>query len=150
MTTTVQAPATTQLAPYIFFYGRCEEALAFYATAFGGQYEVLRLGDSPMREGVPPEVHAKVMHASFTAPGLTFMASDGMCPSGEGQTKSIDPEAGNISLALSASSRTEGERLFRALADGGNVKMPLGDAFWGGTFGLVNDRFGNEWMITTP
>ena len=135
---------TPRLAPYIFFYGRCEEALAFYATALGGTYELQRVGDSPMRDHMPAETHQRVMHATFTAPGIIFMASDGR------DVKSIDPDDGNVSLSLSAGDRAEGERLFKALADGGSVQVPLDDAAWGGTFGMLNDRFGNQWMIVTP
>ncbi|HTJ25335.1 MAG TPA: VOC family protein [Candidatus Limnocylindria bacterium] len=133
-----------QLAPYIFFYGRCEEALAFYKGALGGTYELMRTKESPMADQFPAEMQEKVMHASFTAPGLTFMASDGR------EIKAIDSEAGNISLALSATDRAAGEKAFNALSAGGKVKMPLKDAFWGGQFGMFDDRFGIEWMVTTP
>lgn len=146
MTTSASAQTQTkvQLAPYIFFYGRCEEALDFYKNVFGGSYEAMRMGDSPMADQIPPEARNKIMHASFTAPGLTFMASDGDL------TKAIDSEAGNISLALSYTDAAEGERVFKALSAGGKVKQPLDAAFWGGKFGNFDDRFGIEWMITTP
>jgi PhnB protein len=140
----VQTSAGAQLAPYIFFYGRCEEALEFYAGAFGGTYELQRVADSPMADQVPAESRNGVMHATFTAPGITFMASDGR------DVKPIDPDAGNISLALTAPDRAEGEHIFNALAQGGNVTMPLDEAFWGKRFGMVQDRFGNEWMVTSP
>lgn len=131
-----------QLAPYIFFYGRCEEALAFYKGVFGGDYELQRVKDSPMAEQVPPEARDGVMHARFTGSGFTFMASDG--PS----TKRVNPDEGNISLSLEMGDRAEAERAFGKLADGGNVMMPFGDAFWGGKFGVVTDKFGTEWMIS--
>ncbi|MEO9170946.1 MAG: VOC family protein [Candidatus Baltobacteraceae bacterium] len=147
MTTTAHTADNTkvmQLAPYIFFYGRCEEALEFYKSVLGGTYELTRIADSPMADNVAPDFRDKVMHATFTGAGVTFMASDGR------EAKAIDPEAGNISLALSATDRTEGERVFKALSEGGNVAMPLDDAFWGGKFGTFDDRFGIEWMLTTP
>jgi PhnB protein len=138
----------TQLVPYVFFYGRCEEALAFYEKALGGTYELMRNSDaSTMSADCPPcapEFKNKVMHATFTAPGITFMASDGR------EAKTIDPEEGNISLALSIATAADGERIFKALAEGGNIKMPLKEAFWGGKFGLIHDRFEVEWMVTTP
>lgn len=133
-----------ELNPYIFFYGRCEEALEYYASVIGGTYEVLRTKDSPMAEKAPPELGDRVMHATFKGPGFSFMASDGR------QTKEIDPEAGNIALSLGAADRAEGERLFRALADGGTVALPFGDAMWGGAFGMLHDRFGIEWMVVSP
>lgn len=144
-TPTSQAETKTlQLAPYIFFYGRTEEALEFYKSVLGGSYELMRVGDSPMADQMPPDFRNKVMHSSFTAPGITFMASDGR------EIKAIDPEAGNISLSLSAPDRAQGERVFKALSEGGKVKMPLSDAFWGGQFGMFDDRFGIEWMVTAP
>jgi PhnB protein len=147
MTTASNTSADTkvmQLAPYIFFYGRCEEALEFYKGVLGGTYELMRVSESPMADQFPPDFSGKVMHASFTAPGISLMAADGR------EIKPIDPEAGNISLALSATDRAEGERVFKALSDGGKVKMPLNDAFWGGKFGMFDDRFGIEWMVTSP
>jgi PhnB protein len=135
-----------QLQPYIFFYGRCEEALEFYKGAIGGTYELQRMDEAPpeMVKDVPAGQSSKVMHASFTGAGISFLASDGR------ETKTIDPEAGNISLALNVTDRAAGERIFKLLAQGGRVSMPLDDAFWGGRFGDVIDRFGIEWMITTP
>lgn len=147
MSTTAQTHAetkVTQLAPYIFFYGRCEEALEFYKKVFGGSYEMMRNGESPMADQVSENFKNKVMHASFTSPGVNFFASDGR----EGKT--VNADEGNISLALSAPTREEGERRFNALAEGGTVDMPLDDAFWGGRFGMVTDRFLTEWMITSP
>jgi PhnB protein len=133
-----------QLQPYIFFYGRCEEALEFYKKTFGGTYELMRVKDTPMAAQMPPEQRDKVMHASFTANGITFLAADGR------ETKVIDPDAGNISLSLAATDAAEGDRVFGALTDGGKVTMPLEEAFWGGRFGMLVDRFGIEWMVTAP
>lgn len=133
-----------QLAPYLFFYGRCEEALEFYKGALAGTYELMRNGDSPMAAEMPPEAHNRVMHAKFTAPGVYFMASDGR------ESKTIDPDEGNITLSLETADTAEGERVFKALSDGGTVSMPLADAFWGGRFGMLADRFGVEWMMSLP
>jgi PhnB protein len=147
MTTVMNAAATSlQLQPYIFFYGRCKEALEFYKGAIGGTYELQQMDSAPpeMLKDVPADQRSRVMHASFTGSGVSFLASDGR------ETKTIDPEAGNISLALNAADRATGERIFKALSQGGKVSTPLEDAFWGGRFGDVVDRFGIEWMITTP
>jgi PhnB protein len=133
-----------QLLPYVFFYGRCEEALEFYKSVFGGSYDMMRISDTPMAGDFPPGSGNRVMHATFKANGVNFMASDGR------EDKTIDPDAGNMSLALSAEDAAEGERIFAALAEGGKVAMPLDAAFWGGRFGMIVDRFGNEWMITVP
>lgn len=126
-------------APYIYFYGRCEEALEFYKGVFGGTYEAMRIAGSPMAEHSPPDFQQKILHATFTAPGISFMAADG-------RPGSVDPEAGNIALSISTD-EVEGTRIFDALAEGGAVSMPLQKMFWGATFGQLVDRFGTEWML---
>ncbi len=118
---------STQLQPYIFFYGRCEDALEFYKAVFGGSYEMMRVADAPMTGYSPPGTENKVMHASFTSGPIAFLASDGR------EAKTVDPDAGNISLALD-----------------GSVQMPIRSAFWGGRFGSVVDKFGTEWLMTLP
>lgn len=133
-----------QLAPYIFFYGRCAEALEFYKGVFGGTAEVMRVKDSPMAADMPGHAGDSVMHASFKAPGVEFFASDGR------EQKAVNPDEGNISLALDAASAEEGEKIFNALAEGGKVSMPIAEAFWGGRFGMIQDKFGLEWMMTLP
>jgi len=145
MTTRTEAHvATAELVPYLFFYGRCEEALAAYAEIFGGTSAIMRVDETPMAKHFPPDAGRRVMHATFTAPGVRFMASDGM------EDKTVDPDAGNICLALNATDGASGERIFAALAAGGKVVRPIEEAFWGGRFGDVVDRFGTEWMMTLP
>lgn len=133
-----------QFVPYLFFYGRCEEALEFYKGVFGGKYELQRNSAAPSDVPIKAELKDKVMHATFTAPDVTFMASDGR------ELKAVDPDEGNISLSLSFTDSADGERIFQALAKGGAVKMPLSEAFWGGKFGMIHDRFGIEWLIVVP
>ncbi|MDQ6767555.1 MAG: VOC family protein [Candidatus Eremiobacteraeota bacterium] len=144
MATTASVSTDLQLQPYIFLYGRCEEALEFYKTVFGGTYELMRVKDTPVKDQFGPGLDDKVMHASFKSPSIAFLAADGR------EAKSVDPDAGNVSLALSTTNAAEGERIFKALSQGGEVKMPLDDAFWGGRFGMLHDRFGTEWLITLP
>jgi PhnB protein len=131
-----------QLEPYIFYYGRCEEALEFYKSAIGGTYELNRFEGSPMADQVPENLRNKIMHATFKGDGFSFMASDGDL------SKTVDPEAGNVSISLGVDDPTQAERVFNALAQGGNVKMPYADTFWGGKFGVLVDRFGVEWMVS--
>jgi len=129
--------------PYLFFDGRCEEALAFYRQALGAEVTMLmRFKDGP----VPPEPGAcapgsedKVMHTSFRIGDTTVMASDGRCA---GQ-----PSFQGFSLSLTVPSEAEAERLFAALGDGGQVQMPLAKTFFSPRFGMVADRFGVSWMI---
>ena len=132
---------TLELNPYVFFGGRCEEALNFYKAVLDGSWEGMRVGESPMADTSPPEWRDKFMHASFTAPGIKFFAADGR------EAQKIDPDAGNITLSLTAANTDAGRRLFEALSQGGEVRMQFEDAFWGGQFGMLVDRFGVEWMV---
>lgn len=84
------------------------------------------------------------MHSSFTADGVALFASDGM------QQKPVDPDAGNIAVAVNFDDGARAESIFAALSDGGNVQMAIGNAFWGGRFGNVVDKFGTEWIMTLP
>ena len=131
-----------QLEPYLFFHGRCEEALNFYKECLGGEIVgINRFSGSPMEGQVAPDFRDKVMHASFVAGDVHFMASDGRPgPGPDGED--------DIALSLATSDATEGERVFAALSQGGNVEMPLEDAFWGGKFGQFTDRFGVQWMVS--
>ena len=131
-----------KLEPYLFFYGRCEEALEFYTSAFGGSYEANRFKGSPIAEQMPPGSDNLIMHATFTGPGLSFMASDGPVE------KPADAEGGCVSLSLATQDSAEGERVFKALAEGGEVKSALEDVFWGGKYGILTDKFGIEWMMS--
>ena len=132
-----------QVQPYLFFDGRCEEAVEFYRTALGAQETVLmRFKDSPepCEAGMPPpEAGDKIMHASFRIGDDLIMASDGRCT---GQ-----PSFQGFSLSLSVPNEAEAERLFTALAVDGQVQMPLGKTFFSPRFGMVADRFGVSWMI---
>jgi PhnB protein len=133
-----------QLEPFLFFYGRCEEALEFYKKVFGGSYDLFRYEGSPMADHVPPDFRNKVMRATFHSLGFEFMAGDGQ------PGKTLDPDAGNISLsiALSTGQEAEGQRIFDALGEGGTIGIPIGDVHWGGKFGMVTDKFATEWMIS--
>lgn len=132
-----------QLEPYLFFDGKCEEALNFYKDVFGGEIEGLsRWKDMPPgSEGPPvtPQTENRVMHASFRAPGVTFMASDASPGKVYGE--------GPISLSIGTDEIPEAERVFNRLAEGGNVEMPMTDTFWGARFGMLTDRYGVDWMI---
>jgi len=143
-TSATQTPTTTELAPYLFLYGRCDEALAFYQGVFGGTYDVQRYSDGPMADQVSPDFRDKVMHAHFHSPGVSFMAADGR------EAKAVDPDAGNVSLALTTVESAETDRLFNALAQGGEIAVPLVEIFFGSRFGMLSDRFGTQWMIVGP
>ena len=135
-----------QVQPYLFFDGRCEEALDFYRKALGAQVGMMmRWKDSPEHcpEGtIPPGSENKVMHASVQIGGTTVMASDGRCGGA--------PTFQGFSLSLDAASDAEAKRLFDALSDGGQVQMPLGKTFFASSFGMVADKFGVSWMVIKP
>ena len=130
--------------PYLFFNGKCEEAVEFYREAIGAEVEMMmRFKESPEppQPGmVPPGFENKIMHASFRVGGTTLMASDG-CSAEKANFE-------GFSLSLSVANEAEADRAFAALADGGQVKMPLAKTFWSPRFGMVEDRFGIGWMIT--
>ena len=131
-----------QLEPYLFFHGRCEEALNFYKECLRGEIVGMnRFEGSPMADQVDAEYRGKVMHASFVAGDVKFMASDGQPGESAGGN-------GDVVLSLATGDAAEGERVFNELARGGVVTMPLQDAFWGGRFGSLTDRFGMQWMIS--
>ncbi|SDY02269.1 VOC family protein [Nitrosomonas sp. Nm33] len=133
----------TCIEPYLFFSGRCEEALDFYRTALGAQVEILlRHKDSPEPSPpgmLPPGGENKIMHTTFRIGTTTLMASDG-CQEGAGFS--------GFSLSLSVPTEAEADRAFAALADGGQVQMSLTKTFWSPCFGMLTDRFGVGWMIT--
>lgn len=132
-----------QVQSYLFFNGRCEEALEFYKGALGARVEMLmRFRDNPdmPQPGMcPPGSEDKVMHAELRIGDTVVMASDGM--------ESGKPEFKGFSLTVTAKDPAEADRLFGALGKGGQVQMPLGKTFFSPRFGAVADRFGVSWMI---
>jgi PhnB protein len=134
------------IEPYLFFNGRCEEAVEFYRKALGAEVQMMmRFKESPElpKPGmVPPGFDNKIMHASFRVGGTTVMASDG-CSADKANFE-------GFSLALSVANEAEADRVFAALADGGQVRMPLAKTFWSPRFGMVADRFGIGWMVSVP
>jgi PhnB protein len=131
------------LTPYLFFDGRCEEALQFYQRALGAEVEMtMRFNESPdpMPPGmIPPGSENKIMHTAFRVGGTTVMASDGRA-----QGK---PKFEGFALSITAKDEADADRKFAALAKGGEVRMPLGKTFFAKRFGMVADRFGVGWMV---
>ncbi len=129
--------------PYLFFEGRCEEAIEFYKKALGAEQQFLmRYKESPEQSGpshLPPGSENKIMHAQIRIGQTVIMMSDGLC-SGK------NAFAG-FSLSISLSTEAEVERVFNAMADAGQVRMPLAKTFFSPRFGMVADRFGVGWMV---
>lgn len=139
--------ATVQ--PYLFFGGRCEEALNFYRQALHAQIGlVLRWSDCPEPPPagmLPPGYEQKIMHAEFTVGGMTLMASDG-CGGPQDQ-----PAPGGFRLALTVPTADLADRVFAAFWDnGGRVDMPMAKTFFSPRYGMVTDRFGIGWMVMVP
>jgi PhnB protein len=135
-----------QVQPYLFFDGRCEEAIEFYKSALGAKVDMLmRFKDSP--EPVPPGMcppgsDNKVMHAALRIGDTVVMASDGMAGG--------KPEFKGFSLSVNAANEAEADKVFGALGKGGKVTMPLGKTFYSPRFGMVTDKFGVGWMVIVP
>ena len=136
-----------QVQPYLFFDGHCEEAIEFYRTAVGAEViTLLYFKDSPEPPPgggcMPPHVQNKVMHATLRIGATDVFASDGRC---EGKMNFQ-----GFALSLAVPNETEADRRFTALADGGQVQMPLTKTFFSPRFGMVVDRFGVSWMVIVP
>ncbi len=127
------------MTPYLSFNGDCEVAFKFYEESLGGQLgAIFRYGGSPLANQVPEDWSDKVMHGSVTIGGQVLMGGD-VADSYE--------EPKGFSLSLQIADIADAERVFRELAAGGKVVMPLEKTFWAERFGMVVDRFGIPWLI---
>ena len=129
-----------QVQSYLFIDGRCEEAIEFYKKTLGAKVDMMmRFKEAPADHKAPPGTENKIMHASLRIGDTRVMASDGMAHG--------KPEFKGFSLSLDAKDAAEADRLFAALADGGEVRQPLIETFFSPRFGMVADKFGVGWMI---
>ncbi|MFI5380884.1 MAG: VOC family protein [Tepidisphaerales bacterium] len=127
-----------QIQPYLFFDGRCDEAIEFYRRALGAEVKMLmrfKEGPEPCASGTGE----KVMHANLRIGETTVLVSDGQCTG--------RPSFQGFALSLTVVNEAEAERLFAALGDGGKVQMPMTKTFFSPRFGMAADRFGVSWMI---
>jgi len=132
-----------QVQPYLFFDGRCEEAIEFYKEKLGATVEMLmRFKDAPDQSMIAPGSKDKVMHASLKIGDTTVMASDGH--------NSGNPVFQGFSLSLTVPNDADAETLFKALGEGGQVRMPMEKTFFASRFGMLADKFGVGWMIMAP
>lgn len=140
-----EAPAPT-LSIYINFEDNCREAFEAYRAIFGGEYSnVMTFADMPPDDDSPPMPEGwddKIMHVSLPIGNGVLMGSD--MPPGFGPPLTV---GSNYSVSYAAPSRQEADRVFAALADGGEVTMELQDMFWGDYFGACTDRFGINWQV---
>ncbi|MBL9138153.1 MAG: VOC family protein [Verrucomicrobiales bacterium] len=130
----------TAVVPYLFFDGRCEEAIEFYRKTVGAEVLMqMRFKESPEPSQCGPGMEEKIMHASLKLGASTILVSDGRC--------SGQPAFQGFSLSLTVGSAAEAERLYGALLEGGQVQMPLTETFFSPRFGMLADRFGVSWMV---
>jgi PhnB protein len=129
-----------QVQSYLFFDGRCEEAIDFYKKTLGAEVGMLmRWKDSPDKSMCTPANENKVMHASLKIGESRVMASDGR--------NTGNPEFKGFALSVNAKDEADADRLFNSLSAGGKVMMPLGKTFFSPRFGMATDKFGVNWMV---
>jgi PhnB protein len=127
-----------KIETYLLFNGQCEAAMTFYAKALGGKIEaMMKYGDSPAGPHNPPEMANHVIHACVMVGDAVLMASD--APEG-GERK-------GFAVAVQADTPADVDRYFNALAEGGQVTMPVGETFFSKRFGMLVDKFGTPWMV---
>jgi PhnB protein len=129
---------TVELSPYLNFDGNAREAMQFYHGILGGELQLQTFGEVPGMEA--PGYEDKIVHARLEADGFIIMASD----LGPGMGLQVGR---NVNLSLMGTDREGLMRIFDALAEGGDVGMPMAEQFWGDTFGMLTDRFGVPWMV---
>jgi len=130
------------IQPYLFFDGKCEEAIEFYTKKLGAEVTMkMRFKDSPEPppSGCAPPNPEKIMHAQIQIGQTVIMLSDGRATG--------NPKFEGFALSLTVATEADADRAFNALADGGRVEMPLAKTFFSARFGMVMDRFGVFWMI---
>jgi PhnB protein len=131
-----------QLNPYLTFNGNCEQAFKFYAEILGGKIEMMmNHAESPMADQVPADWRKKIIHARMTIGDKVLMGSDAPPDRYE--------KAQGFSISLTMDKPSDAERMFKALSSGGIVQMPLQKTFWSAAFGVLVDRFGIPWMVST-
>ena len=126
--------------PYLFFGGRCEEAIEFYRKALGAETTALmRYSESPEKGDIQTGWESKIMHANLRIGEATIMVSDG-APGQKGNFQ-------GFALTISLSDEARARKMFQALAETGETVMPLCKTFYSPLFGMITDRFGVLWMI---
>jgi PhnB protein len=128
--------------PYLFFGGNCRDAFTRYQEIFGGELVVLTMSDTPSEEPVPPEHADLVMHAALMVGDTLLMGSD------DPTSDSFGPVQG-MQVNYATDDADDAKRAFEALAEDGEVRLPIGETFFSPAFGMCVDRFGTPWMVNT-
>ena len=134
----------TTINTYLTFDGNCEEAFEFYRSVFGGEFPYIgRFAEMPAEYNIPDAHKQRIMHVSLPISKETIlMGSD----TGGDWGKEFQ-QGNNFAISITTDSKTEADRLFGALSEGGVVTMPMADTFWGDYFGSFTDKFGINWMV---
>ena len=131
-----------KVQPYVFFDGKCDEALQFYQRALGAKVNALmRFSEAPDQSQIKPENKNKVMHAAVQIGETEILVSDGYCLGA--------PAFQGFALTIHAANSAEALKLFTAIAEGGKIQMPLDKTFFAAKFGIAVDKFGVNWMVIT-
>lgn len=129
-----------KISPFIRFNDtKCREGMNFYKQVFGGELYFMTVGESPMAKDMGKETHDRIMHSSLTNDKFTIIGMDMMRDKAQ--------IGDNVGISVDCSSDEEIQSIFKKLSEGGDVFMPLEEAFWGATFGVVTDKYGVEWML---
>jgi PhnB protein len=129
-----------QLIPYLNFDGQCKEAFDFYAGVLGGKITGrMTYGDSPMCEQMPADSRDRIMHSQLDIDGAVLMGADGPPPHA--------PQSVGTTINIMVDTPADAERIFAALAEGGDVKMAMAETFWAQRWGMLVDRYGKPWMV---
>jgi PhnB protein len=129
-----------QLIPYLNYDGQCKEAFDFYATVLGGKVSGrMTYGDSPMCDQTPADAREKIMHSQLEVGSAVLMGADGPPPHA--------PQSGGTTINIMVDTPADAERIFAALAEGGDVKMAMAETFWAQRWGMLVDRYGKPWMV---
>jgi PhnB protein len=129
-----------EISPYLNFNGQCAAAFKFYEQCLGGKIVMMQThGESPMKEHVPADWHDKVLHARLVVGNQVLMGSDA-------PPEHYSPPRGTH-VSVSVPSPSDAERIFKALAEQGQISMPFEKTFWSSGFGMLVDRFGTPWMV---
>ena len=136
----------TLINPYLNFDGQTEEAFNFYRSVFGGEFTTFqRMKDSPGGDQYPADEQNRIMHVALPiGKNNILMASDTM----ESMGHKLTP-GNNFSLSITTDSEREADDIFNKLSAGGEITMPLERAFWGSYFGMIKDKFGIQWMVSS-
>ncbi len=130
----------TTLTPYLLFDGTCREAMQFYHSVFGGELHIMKVSESPAKDHMPAFQHDKTINARLKSSAIEISASDWLMPD-------RTPARGNtVCLYLSGGTYAELRTIFDKLSDGAQVTDPLREMFFG-TYGALNDKYGNRWMF---